>query len=273
MFWIVIAAGAITGHFWETAIAFLLVFIHESGHVAAAVGCGRTVTEVELLPFGGVARMEDDHTLTFAQEALIVMAGPIQHLWLPVLSHVLIRTPFWGEAQHQLFLQQNTALLIFNLLPIWPLDGGRLLHLYFQNRYPFRIAYEKVLRASLLLLFATGALFFFIAPFSLNIWVVLSFIFLSIYKERQVLPYRLMSFLFALAASRRPQARVRHLIVPAQASVPDVLARFYKYTEHKIIVDRPSGFVIDDKKLVHTYFSGKYSVNTIDDCLNVNMNH
>ncbi|RYM06844.1 stage IV sporulation protein FB [Sporolactobacillus sp. THM7-7] len=267
VFWLVIAAGAVTGHLWETGIAFFLVLIHEYGHAIAAYRFGWTVREIELLPFGGVAQLDGEEGAAFSQECAVLLAGPLQHVWLPFFSLAMTLTPFWNHAQHQIFLEQNLALLLFNLLPIWPLDGGRLLHLYFQKRYPYKAAYKKMLLFSMIAITFFIVLLFFIFPFSINLWLVFSFIVISLYKERQVLSYRFIRFLMALSRRRTPELTVRKLVVPPEMPVSSVLALFYKYSDHRIIIEGRCGPAIEDKRLIRQFFSGRFEGKTVEESL------
>ncbi len=265
MFWLVIAAGIVTGRFWETAIAFTLVLIHECGHAAAALYFGWHLTSIELLPFGGVAKIDEEEEHSFKQECLVVLAGPLQHVWLPLLSPVLSALPFWNGTMHQLFIDQNNALLFFNMLPIWPLDGGRLLHLFLQKNVPFKPAYEKVLLFSLvsLILFSLIILYFF--PFSANLWVVILFILVSLYNERRILSFRFLRFLLAVSRRKRPCSKVRTLMVQPDMPIPAVLLKFYKNSEHRIKVEGNIRKTIDGKALATAYFSGLSAGTTIDE--------
>ena len=69
--------SVLTGQFLELLTLFTIVLIHELGHVCAALVTGVTVKSVQLLPFGGVAVMEDHGKLTATRETGIALAGPL----------------------------------------------------------------------------------------------------------------------------------------------------------------------------------------------------
>ncbi|RYL93882.1 stage IV sporulation protein FB [Sporolactobacillus sp. THM7-4] len=266
LFWIVIAAGVLTGHFWETAIAFFIVFVHECGHVLTAYWFGWTITEIELLPFGGVAKIDPDEAHPFTEETLVLLAGPFQHVWLPALSWLLIETHFWSLAQHQMFLNQNFALLFFNLLPIWPLDGGRLLHVYLEKSFPYKVAYDKMLFFSIIMLAMFCLIVFRFFPFSVNLWIMCCFILFSLYKEKKALSYRFLQFLLALMQREKLGQRVKKIVVQPDMPVPAVFLRFYKNTDHWILIEGRKGKMIHDRLLISAYFSGKLRGKNVEDC-------
>ncbi|MFT8363478.1 MAG: site-2 protease family protein [Sporolactobacillus sp.] len=266
IFWLVLAAGLVTGHLWEAAFAFAIVLIHEWGHASAAYIFGWTIVKIELLPFGGVAQIEADVDHPFWQESLVVLAGPLQHLLLPCMAFAAAAVfPFWGEAETHLFLSQNAAILLFNLLPIWPLDGGRLLHLFLQRYYPFRRAYERVLLFSFAALVLLSLLVLTRFPYSLNLWVVLAFIGLSIYKERRAIAVHFLRFLLAMARGRESYPFVHELTVAADAPLPAVFAEFYRHSAHRIYMEG-SASSLDGQRLVRAFFEGRCPGRTIADC-------
>jgi Zn-dependent protease len=122
---------------------FAFVVLHELGHSLMAMQYGVRVHDITLLPIGGVARL--DHVPNGARrEAGVALAGPavnvaITALLLPLLlaygaahafssmsdyMHLLNETSFGGMLASLIFV--NIALVIFNLAPVFPLDGGRI---------------------------------------------------------------------------------------------------------------------------------------------------
>lgn len=135
---------AATGYFAMIVIAILL---HELGHAAACVAQKVRVTRVVL--FGGGGFCEHDARVTPRQAEFIAVAGPLVNLALwaattllmplfvggpaePVLINGVLITPPQSPSQSiQLlttFAQLNLFLALFNLIPVLPLDGGRLFH-------------------------------------------------------------------------------------------------------------------------------------------------
>ncbi|NRS48378.1 M50 family metallopeptidase [Brevibacillus sp. HB2.2] len=127
LFWVVIGLSVVTGHFLEVITLFVIVLIHELGHVAMARELGWTVKEVQLLPFGGVATMEDSYATDPLDEIVVALAGPFLNMVMMAASYLFWFMGIWTEEWARFFLVSNLTIALFNLLPIWPLDGGRIL--------------------------------------------------------------------------------------------------------------------------------------------------
>lgn len=137
-------AGTLYGLVLVLAI-FLLVLLHELGHSMMAHEYGLRVRDITLVPFGGIARIEQMPSRPRA-EAMISLAGPLVNLaiallLLPVL--LMVGLANGNDSVHDfarfglgdvsltgfLFyvLLANLTLAVFNLLPAFPMDGGRIL--------------------------------------------------------------------------------------------------------------------------------------------------
>ncbi len=135
-----------------TCLVFFCVLLHEFGHALAARRYGIRTPDITLFPFGGVARVERIPENP-RQEIVIALAGPAVNvviagmLWLALLltgpGAVLDPTKLEGSLV-RLVLSANVMLVLFNLIPAFPMDGGRvlraLLALKFEHAQATRIA-------------------------------------------------------------------------------------------------------------------------------------
>lgn len=124
---LVLAGAVILGLLGELLQAFLALTMHESFHAIAAHMLGYRIESVELLPFGGVARMQGGQFASPRAEFCIAMAGPVCNFIVAGAAAIAVRGLPALEYHLQYFITANLALALFNLLPALPLDGGRML--------------------------------------------------------------------------------------------------------------------------------------------------
>ena len=145
------AQGGVSGTL-KAALFFLLVFLcvllHEFGHAFAAKAYGIRTVDITMLPIGGVARMERLPEKP-AQELVVAIAGPLVNMVIAgALLFVLAVTGTLDFAELldptridalPVLLYINVMMVVFNLIPAFPLDGGRV----FRALLATRLSYER----------------------------------------------------------------------------------------------------------------------------------
>lgn len=110
---------------WKFALALVyLIFVHEMGHLVAARRKGIATSPAMFIPFVGAMISMKEQPRDAATEAYLAYGGPLAGLisFLPaVLLYQMNEEPFWA-----LVIYLGATINLFNLLPVSPLDGGRI---------------------------------------------------------------------------------------------------------------------------------------------------
>ncbi len=107
-------------------LVFAIVIIHETGHILLSLYWGIRVDTMELFPFGGVARMQNDLYCGLGKQVMIAVMGPLANFILGGLFWLLLNFHI-GNPDTITFLIKATLFMgAFNLIPVWPFDGGRI---------------------------------------------------------------------------------------------------------------------------------------------------
>ncbi len=203
--WGAFAYGGSAGPLYGIVVTlglFTLVLLHELGHSLAAIGYGIPVRDITLLPIGGVARLERMPEKP-VQELVVALAGPavnviLAAVLLPVivtlgavqstsLSVGLLMEP--GLLGFLAFLlSANVSLAIFNMLPAFPLDGGRVFRATLGFFTDYQNATQIAAKVGRFLAIGLGLLAIFLGQFWLAI--IALFIFFVGGQEAQAVALR-----------------------------------------------------------------------------------
>ncbi|GLY10111.1 M50 family metallopeptidase [Pseudobacillus badius] len=272
LLWGVIGVCLLTGTFLPLLLAFTVIVVHESGHALAAHALGWRVKKVVLLPFGGVAEVDEHGNRPLREELLVVLAGPLQHLWLFAAAWLAHEGGFLSSGLYESFWDINMAILLFNLLPVYPLDGGKLLMLLFSAARPFLSAFRLVILCSACLLFCLQMTVFFFFPFHLQAWALFFYLGWTLWRAWKEKRYAFMRFLLERHYGNKGAAGfLKPLTAPSEEPVMNVLERFQRNAKHIVYVTEGGEKQgrLDENELLYAYFSEKKTDSRLKDLLPV----
>ena len=242
---LLLLVGAVAAGLGAEVLVFAVVLAgHELAHVLAATAFDLRVSTLELLPFGGVARVEGLELADPGVEAVVALAGPLHNL-LCLAAAFLLRDIGWlAPGRGQFFLVSNAALALANLLPALPLDGGRVARAVLAVHQGTAAATNWVCRAGLIaggLLLAVGALLLLRGVLAPGLFIFGYFALARARPAREVAgmrPWREMSARGSGlgAVGLLP---VAHLAIDPSLPLREVVTRFVPRRYHLIwLVDR-----------------------------------
>lgn len=177
----------ITASFHSLIFISVLLIIHEIGHFLTAKILGVEVDKIYIYPFGGIAKFHIPLNFSITKELLILINGPI----FQELAKILLITIF--PRYSFLIISYHYSILIFNLLPIYPLDGGKLINLVLSIFKPFK----KSLQISLIISYVT-IVFLLIINYSnikINTILMISILIYKVILEQRKTNYKYEMFL------------------------------------------------------------------------------
>lgn len=140
----------------KISILFLFInvslLVHEYAHCFVAKYFNIVVHSILLTPLGGLAKMEKITNPDI--EIKIVLAGPIANLFVALF--LLPFTYFCNLDFVKLIMQLNILIAFFNLIPAFPMDGGRMLRAYLSKKMSLLAATEKVVQIATIIAILMG---------------------------------------------------------------------------------------------------------------------
>ncbi|KIL53346.1 hypothetical protein KP77_03220 [Jeotgalibacillus alimentarius] len=248
-FWMMAAASFITGQFHSFFILFMLVLAHEAAHGIAAVFFRWQVKSLTLLPFGGHLEVKGILNKPVTEEAVVALSGPFFHL----LVHIFLLYSHLPFAYTEELIHLNLQLLFFNLLPVWPLDGGRILSCLIHLFFPFKKSLD------LLIAFSTVTLLTLIAA---SVWQLqLQWLLLLIYAGFSTWHlYRTRHFLFKqflLEKWKAQHTESKIVYVPASYSLHSLINSMVKGKKQQFLITENGKVIgtLSDDMIIKRYFS------------------
>ncbi|WP_199868522.1 M50 family metallopeptidase [Virgibacillus senegalensis] len=258
--WLFALTAILTGTLAEFLIIFFIVIVHELGHYFAAKRYGWRIRKINLWVFGGVMETEEHSTKPMKEEAWIVAAGPLQHLWIYALLFICTGYSFVPASLIEIGLLYNTTILAFNLLPIWPLDGGKMTFLLLSNFLPYKQAHTMTIVGSIVFSLVAAVSFLLFFPFTLSALMLAAFILWENRLEWKQRYYIFLRFLLKRYLKTTPEkTKIRPLIVNPDTRLLQVFFQFKRGQHHPVYVRQSAGIsgLLEEKTCLHAYFKGR----------------
>lgn len=213
---VLVAASIVFGFFESFLMVYLITFFHEAGHLICGVFFKINPKIIKVMPFGLSIKFSNEYLITPKKEAIIAFAGPfvnaVMLLFAPLLKNAFLDKIFI------LYFYSNIFMLIINLLPIIPLDGGRILKALLTIKIgPIKaISYSLLVSKTIaIFLFFFGAFVLYVSKFNFSVLLISSFIFYYLIDESKNHKLLLIKVLINYKEKFKNKAiiKVKHLAV------------------------------------------------------------
>jgi Zn-dependent protease/CBS domain-containing protein len=225
---------------------FACVLLHEFGHVAAARAFGIHTPDITLLPIGGVARLQRMPDRPW-QELIVALAGPMVNVVIAGVLSLIVRVPFGYEdlerlnSPHADMLAKlavvNIWLVIFNMIPAFPMDGGRVL----RSVLAMFLSYNRATQIAAFIGQAFAFVLGFIGLMSNPLLIFIAFlIYIGAQQEAAMAQMKHLSQNIPVS-----DAMVTHVVsLPREATMDDAVNALLRTSQHEFPVLDPEGHVL-----------------------------
>ncbi len=248
----------------QAVMVFGILMAHELGHVMVARYWGIQVKTIDLLPLGGVARMENIYAGGLKKELTLALAGPGVNFLLACVFGLFLYFDFRPEETWVFLWQATLAIGCFNLIPMWPFDGGRILRGILSRFIGYFYTAKLVF-----MLGQIGAAFFFIygawalhqSWANFHWWVIAAYLFYINEQEQKMAFISFMSYLTQKEKEIKEDGFLPASILIAcpQVTLEKIMIRLVPFRYHLVFVLNHQGQllgVITEKTMINMIFQG-----------------
>ena len=189
--YILLILSLLSGYGREMLIIYFILIIHEIGHYIFFRYYNIEVNKIVMYPYGG---MIDNNMLinTNSKKVLIISLGGIFiQIILYFIIFLLYKIGFVESSFYNMFFKYNLYIILFNLIPIYPLDGFKILNSLLELVLSFKLS----LKFSIIFNFIFIMLFFlYLYVFKINNYIIIIFLLCSLVNYIKSIKYILNKF-------------------------------------------------------------------------------
>ena len=231
---------ALTGHFSNLIVFTSIILIHEMGHVFVSRLFKYNVKKIVIYPYGGVTKLDTIINTSIYKDLLVAISGTLMQIIYFGFVCFLYSKGVIREYIYNLFFLYHKSMLIFNLLPIIPLDGFKIFNLITCKFVSFKLSNY----ISVVISFVTVIIFLFSDLYERNysLILVIGILMQNIYRFYYDISYIYERFLLE---------RYLYNIRFKDKKVVSNINRMYKNKSHFFV---KNGKIMDEKMILSDFF-------------------
>ena len=221
----------IIGQFEGVLVYCLVVSMHEMAHSFVAKKLGYKLDKMLLMPYGVCLNYKTNCFLP-KDEILIAISGPLLNVVLATATIAL----WWifpvTQLYTKVFCYANISLFVFNLLPCFPLDGGRVLAAIITKKRDRKLAIKITVMFNILvcLIFVISFIFgLFFGVINTNMLIISIFLFLGILEPNRSTSYGYVSLFSNRKNVYKKGSQIKFTLVFADEPIYKIMAKMSKF--------------------------------------------
>ena len=242
--YILIALGFIlTGYFSNLLVFTSVIIFHELGHYLIAKLNNLNPEKIIIYPFGGITRINSLINTKISKELSVALAGVIFQSIYYLLISILHNNYLIRDYIFNLFTTYHYSILTFNLLPIHPLDGSKVLNLIMSKFLPYKLTYKLTIIISIITLIILITINYY--KFNYTTLLIITIILDNIIKYYKNINYAFNKFLLERYLYKTNYHKPKEI---------DKIDNMYKEKYHII---KENNHYLTEKELLKRRFKGK----------------
>ncbi|NLY43662.1 MAG: hypothetical protein GX066_06795 [Clostridiaceae bacterium] len=187
-FFIIIPIAIITKSVKEIVILYGIIIIHEFFHLIVMLHYKIEIEQVKIMPFGITIKIKNNLIEKPEHEIMVALAGPLSNALLAFAAYLVKVYCLYRTDDITFFIFGNIVIGTFNLMPVLPLDGGRILKAVLTLKWGYVKAFYfvmKLTRCMSFIFFIIGIYVFYITRFNFSLLLIGTFlIFNGVYEQQ-----------------------------------------------------------------------------------------
>ena len=229
------------GYLKNVAIIFTIVLIHELGHIFFIKLFKLKICSIEILPFGGKTKVYKLINYNINKEILINLGGIIFQIIFTII--LTLYKDNLNIITYNLFMTYNYYIIIFNILPIIPLDGNNIVKLLLEKFFAYQLSYY---------------LNFFISTITLTIFLLINYYYnFDNYFIVSFLIYQLINYIKDFKYLFNKFLLERYLYNIDYKKIESKTKNIKELKKEVLHYFKTDGKVLNEQKVLDEYFKAK----------------
>ena len=179
-YYILVLSFLLTGQFINLLIFTSLIVIHELGHYLSSKIFNIEVKNIIIYPYGGITRLNSVIDIDLTKELIISISGIIMQTIYYFIIYILYKNNIIRPYVFELFNKYHYSIVLFNLIPIYPLDGSKILNIIINKIFNYKLSNILLIILSIINIILILFIFKFNYSFILILGILINYLYIVI---------------------------------------------------------------------------------------------